>query len=707
MGAVMATTGVSVGIDIGGTFTDLVAVTAKGDLRTRKLLTTPADHLQAISEGLTGLLADAAISGGDVETLVHGTTIATNAILERRGAKCGLLTTRGFRDVLEFRRLRVPNLYGTAWKKPTPLVPRRYRREVDERIGSGGEVIRPLDCHEVRKVVAEFVADGIESVAVCLINAYANPAHEREIGVILRDEFPDLAVSLSTDILPEIQEYERTSTTVVNAYVMPLLRRYLTRISGGLRKLGMASPMLIMQSNGGLLTVGETMQRPVHIVESGPAAGVMAAARFARVLDEDHLIAFDMGGTTAKASLVERGEPTQAHEFEVGGTASSARRLAGGDGYVIRSAVIDLIEIGQGGGSIAWLDSAGGLHVGPQSAGSDPGPSCYSRGGTAPTVTDANVLLGYLNPHHLLGGKLAISRDRAEAAIATTIGIPLGLATVDAAWGVHLIATASMTRGVKAVTTERGRDPREFTLLAYGGGGPLHAVGIAAALGVRRVVVPPAPGVFSAVGLLFSSVEVHESQTCLGAVDRLDFPRVAGLRMGLRSKAAARLRDAGFAADEIAFRELADLRYAGQTYELAVPLAADPLLAETIPALREAFAQEHLRAYGHRGREGTVELVTLRVVARGARGSKDQGFVRPPTPHRTAGARGPRPAYFGPKWGIVETRTLERSQLSDVPTVGPFIIEEYDATTVIPPGWSAVLDVSGAVLITPGEAEAR
>jgi N-methylhydantoinase A len=699
-------TGVSVGIDIGGTFTDLVAITAAGDVRTCKLLTTPADHLLAISEGLTALLADAGVGGSDVETLVHGTTIATNAILERRGAKCALLTTRGFRDILEFRRLRIATLYGTTWKKPPPLVPRHYRRELDERVGADGSVIRPLDRGEVRHVVAELVAAGIESIAVCLINAYANAAHERDIGTILREEFPQLALSLSTDILPEIQEYERTSTTVVNAYVMPLLRRYLTRISDGLGGLGIAVPMLIMQSNGGLLTIDETMHRPVHIVESGPAAGVMAAARLARALCEDRLIAFDMGGTTAKASLVEDGEPTQANEFEVGGTASSARRLAGGDGYVIRSAVLDLIEVGQGGGSIAWLDSARGLHVGPHSAGSDPGPSCYARGGTAPTVTDANVMLGYLNPQHLLGGKLAISRARAEAAIADTIGVPLGLDPLAAAWGIHLIATASMTRGVKAVTTERGRDPREFTLLAYGGGGPIHAAGIAAALGIRRIVVPPAPGVFSALGLLFSSVEVHETQTYLGAVDRLDFSRVAEMRAALRTKATARLVDAGFAANAIMFREFADLRYAGQTYELTVPLAAARLSPETIPALQEAFAQQHMRAYGHRGREGAVELVTLRLVARATRGAADELSARAPTQHRAAAPVGARPAYFGPQWGLLETRTLDRSQLGEVPSPGPLIVEEYDATTVVPPGWHAALDPSGAMLITADEAEA-
>jgi|RhiMethySRZTD1v2_1073278.scaffolds.fasta_scaffold00397_29 N-methylhydantoinase A len=698
--------GLAIGIDIGGTFTDLVAITGNGDVHTCKLLTNPADHLDPIQKGLATLLADTNAAGADVETLIHGTTIATNAILERRGARCALLTTRGFRDVLEFRRLRVPSLYGTGWRKPPPLVSRRYRRELDERVAANGEVIRPLDPDEVRRIVRELVETGIESIAVCLINAYANPVHERAIGALLRSEFPDLPLSISTDILPEIQEYERTSTTVVNAYVMPLLRRYLTHISGGLGAIGVQAPMLIMQSNGGLLTVPETMARPVHIVESGPAAGLMAAARLARFLDEERLIAFDMGGTTAKASLVEGGEPTLASEFEVGGTASSARRLAGGDGYVIRSAVLDLIEIGQGGGSIAWLDSAHGLHVGPQSASSDPGPCCYGRGGTMPTVTDANVVLGYLNPRYLLGGGLQISRERAELAISRVVAEPLRLDVIEAAWGIHLIATASMTRGVKAVSTERGRDPRDFTLLAYGGGGPLHAVGIAAALGIQRVVVPPAPGVFSAVGLLFSSIEVHETQTCLGALDQVDLERVDAIRAALRAKAATRLAAAGFESQEIVFRELADLRYMGQTYELTIPLAAHPLTREGVPALEQTLGEHHMRAYGHRGRQRALELVTLRVIARGARETASDWLVRPPVRHRAAAPIGVRKAYFGPTWGMIDAVTLERSQLEDVSPGGPLIVEEYDATTVVPPGWTVSLNPSGAMVITSDDAKA-
>jgi N-methylhydantoinase A len=699
MAAMNGSGALSVGIDIGGTFTDLVAIAPGGTVHTCKLLTTPADHLEAIRNGLGMLLVDAGGKGDDVEVLVHGTTIATNAILERRGARCALLTTRGFRDVLEFRRLRVPSLYGTTWSKPQPLVPRRFRRELDERIGADGEVLRPLDACEVRSIVAQLVEARIESIAVCLINAYANPAHEREIATILRDEFPSISVSLSTDILPEIQEYERTSTTVVNAYVMPLLRRYLTRISDGLATMGVHVPMLIMQSNGGLLTIAETIQRPVHIVESGPAAGLMASARLAQKLGEDRLIAFDMGGTTAKAALIEGGRPAQTNEFEVGGMASSARRLAGGDGYVIRSMVLDLVEIGQGGGSIAWLDSAAGLHVGPQSAGSEPGPCCYGRGGQKPTVTDANLVLGYLNPERPLGGKLAISRELAETAVKNVIAEPLQLNVLDAAWGMHLIATASMTRGVKAVSTERGRDPRDFTLLAYGGSGPLHAAGIAAGLGIRRVLVPPVPGVFSAVGLLFSSVEVHETQTCLGALDNLDVEHIEAMRAGLRAKAGKRLAGAGFSDQEIIFEELADLRYTGQTYELTVPVPEGPLTRRGVSALEHVFGAHHMSAYGHRGRENAVELVTWRISARGGRGDRGDQFVQPPSSICAPGAVGSRKAYFGPDWGLLDAVTLERSQLRSAARRGPLIVEEYDTTTVVPPGWTAQLDRSGAMVI--------
>jgi N-methylhydantoinase A len=631
---------------------------------------------------------------------VHGTTIATNAILERRGARCALLTTLGFRDVLEFRRLRVPSLYGNTWSKPPPLIPRRYRCELDERIAADGQIVRPLDPIEVRAVVAELAQAGIESIAVCLINSYVNPMHERQVEEIIRNEFPSICLSLSADILPEIQEYERTSTTVANAYVMPLLRHYLTRISDGLIGMGIHEPMLIMQSNGGLLTISETIQRPVHVIESGPAAGLMASARLAQELKEDRLLAFDMGGTTAKAALIENARPTRTHEFEIGGTASSARKLTGGDGYLIRSTVLDLVEIGQGGGSIAWLDSAGGLHVGPESAGSEPGPSCYDRGGTRPTVTDANLILGYFDAERPLGGKLILSRPRAEAAIKSFIADPLELSVLDAAWGIHRIAIAGMTRGLKAVSIERGRDPRAFTLLAYGGSGPLHAVGIAEGLGIKRVLVPPVPGVFSAVGLLFSGMEVHEAQTCLGALAHLRPERIEAIRAGLRSKAMLRLKRAGVAERDIVFEEAADLRYAGQTYELTIAAPRGELNPSSVAELERAFGDEHMRVYGHRGREQAVELVTWRMTARGGRESGKRPFMCQPFTRIDTAMAGVRKVSFGPSFGVLDAMTLGRSHLKSGPYRGPLIIEEYDSTTIVPPGWTAVLDGSGAVVIT-------
>jgi len=432
----------------------------------------------------------------------------------------------------------------------------------------------------------------------------------------------------------------------------------------------------------------------------------MASARLAQALEEDRLIAFDMGGTTAKAALIENGRPTQTNEFEIGGSASTARRLAGGDGYVIRSMVLDLVEIGQGGGSLAWIDSAGGLHVGPQSAGSEPGPCCYGRGGREPTVTDANVVLGYLDPERPLGGKLVISRELAETAIENSIAGPLELGVLEAAWGIHRIAIASMTRGVKAVSTERGRDPRDFTLLAYGGSGPLHAVGIAEGLGIGRVLVPPVSGVFSAVGLLFSSVEVHEAQTCLGALAQLDVARIEALRDRLRDKATGRLTGAGFSAEEIMFEERVDLRYAGQTYELTVPAPAGPLTPAAITAIEHAFGEYHMLAYGHRGREQTVELVTWRTSARAGRAGRGDQLAQPVGLDRAARRVGLRKAYFGPGRGLLDAPTLERSHLQGASRPGPLIIEEYDTTTVVPPGWTASLHDSGAMIITSDAAGA-
>ena len=489
-----ASTPVRAGVDIGGTFTDVVLATAGGRQAVRKLLSTPDDYSRAVFDGLTEAIADLGADLGAVGEVVHATTVATNAILQGAGARCALITTEGFRDVLEIGRLRIPSLYNLSYDKRPPLVPRRHVFEVRERISARGEVDSPLDPESVAAAIDGVLASGAEAVAVCLLNAYANPDHERAVAEALRQRAPDLDVSIATDILPQIGEYERTSTTVIDAYVKPLVRHYLERFGDRLRDNGVDAPVFIMQCGGGLSPLSLAVRQPVTMVESGPAAGVLAACNTATAMGLEQVVSFDMGGTTAKASLVEGGTVTRTHDYEVGGGISAASRLVGGGGYPVKRAGCRRRRgrrrrrqhrLGRYGGS---------LRVGPRSAAVAPGPACYGRGGTAPTVTDANVLLGYLNPEAIAGGTLAIHPDLARQAVQESVAAPLGLDPVEAAFGIHLIANSEMTGAIRAVTTQRGQDVRDFALLAFGGSGPVHAAILAREAGMGTVIVPPSPG---------------------------------------------------------------------------------------------------------------------------------------------------------------------------------------------------------------------
>ena len=495
-----------IGADVGGTFTDVIALDGDGTARISKVLSTPPDYDTAVVGAVTAL-------SGPVAGVVHGTTVATNAVLERRGAKTALVTTAGFRDVLELRRLRIPHMYDPFWRKPDPLVPRRHRFELAERITADGEVLAPVRDDEVRLLAAELRAAGVDSVAVCLLHSYRFPGHEEVVGKILREELPHVEVSLSSEILREQREYERTATTVVNAYVRPLMGRYVAAIRDGLDGAGVEAPLTIMQSSGGVMTSADATRRPVLALESGPAAGVVAALGIARRLGLENAIAFDMGGTTAKASLIEDGAVSRAREYEAGGSLSTGSRLMRGAGELLRIPSIDIAEVGAGGGSIAWLDPAGGLQVGPRSAGAAPGPACYGRGGEEPTVTDANVFLGFIPPGPLASGDLSVSAELAEQAL-ERIAPTLELTTAETAAGVHAIANARMTRALRSVSSERGRDPRDFALIAYGGSGPVHAAGLAEELGCTTVLVPALAGLFSSLGLLFARPEFHDVHPC-------------------------------------------------------------------------------------------------------------------------------------------------------------------------------------------------
>ncbi len=684
------------GVDVGGTFTDLVLVAPDGRALTRKVLSTTADYSRAIISGAMALLAEASLPTDAVAEVIHGTTVATNAILERKGARTGLITTAGFRDLLEIGRLRLARLYDLDFQRPAPLVPRRLRLEVTERMSHLGEIITPLERESAEAAIDRLLVEGIESVAVCLLHAYANPAHEQAIAELVKKRVPDLALTISSEILPEMREFERTSTTVTNAYVMPVMARYLESLERELGRRGLRAPLLVMQSNGGVMTAEAGRRRPVHVIESGPAAGVIATAALARRIGERNVISIDMGGTTAKASVIEGYEIKRTGEFEIGGSMSQGSRLYKGSGYLLRVPAIDIAEVGAGGGSIVSVDAAGALHVGPRSAGAEPGPVCYGLGGTEATLTDANVCLGYLHPERLPSG-LTLHADRARRALSEQVAARLGIELLEAAHGVYLLGCAGMARAVRAVTIERGRDPQEFTLVAFGGNGPLFAAEMARSLEISTVLVPPAPGVWSALGLLEAEVEHHLVRTFLRPLTGLAPGGLASAVAELEREADTLLAAQGYGAD-VEIERSADLKYQGQSFELAVPLGALDGGDDAIRALAEAFSQEHERTYGHKAEGDPIQIVNLRLTARARRPADGpEAMCFAPS---ARGAGGERQAYFGAGFGTLATSVIGRADLGQHARPGPLLIDEYDATTLVPPDCTARLDTHGNIVIT-------
>ena len=687
-----------VGVDVGGTFTDIVLLGSDGTIHTKKISSSVGNYAQAIVDGLAEVFRETGLAGGAIEEIRHGTTVASNAILEHKGARTGLITTQGFRDVLEIRTLRMPRLYDIGWTKPPPLVERYLRQVVDERVNAAGAVERALERADAERAVDALLAENVEALAVCLLHSYANPVHELAIREVISAKAPRLPCSLSCEVLPEIKEYERTSTTVINAYVTPVVSTYLKALRKGLDEAGVRARVLLMQSNGGLTTDAAAAERPIHIIESGPAGGVIGAQALARAKHLPKIITFDMGGTTAKASIVEEGEVTRAAEYAVGAGIMIGSRLLTGAGYTLKVPAIDLAEVGAGGGSHVWIDAGGALQVGPESAGAAPGPVCYDKGGETPTITDANLLLGYLNPGYLVGGAVRLNPDKARRAFEEKIAGPLGMSVERAAHGAHLIAASNMIRAIKAVSTERGRDPRDFSLFAFGGNGPVFACGMAAALGIGRIVVPPSAGLFSSFGLLYADVEHHYGRTLRRLLRGSDRREIEQAWDALAKQALDQLTAEGFAGEKAKVRRSAALHYHGQTYELSVPLPEGPL---DFAWLEEAFGREHERTYGHRaGPDEPVELVSIQVVGLGLRDG-------PSVPERVRASRAePEPpparrAYFGPESGWRETPIVRRSELSR-PRSGPLIVEEYDATCVIAPDAHAELDAGGNIVIRIG-----
>jgi N-methylhydantoinase A len=686
-----------VGVDIGGTFTDIVLIGSDGAVLTKKIASSVEDYARAIVEGLAEVFSEAGIAGSAIEEIRHGTTVASNAILEQKGARVGLITTKGFRDVLEIRTLRMPRLYDIGWTKPAPLVERYLRQVVDERIDHRGRIERALDPADAERAVAALLAEKVEAIAVCLLNSFVNPSHELMLRDIVRRRAPGLPLSVSCEVLPEIKEYERTSTTVINAYVMPIVATYLEAMRRRLDDAGIAARLLLMQSNGGLTTDKAAVERPMHIIESGPAGGVIGAQALALTGGLDRIITFDMGGTTAKASMVEDGKVMRTQEYAVGAGIMIGSRLLTGAGYTLKVPAIDLAEVGAGGGSHVWIDAGGALQVGPESAGAAPGPVCYDAGGKIATVTDANLILGYLNPGHLVGGALKLNADKARSVFAASIAERLGMSLEAAAYGAHQIAASNMIRAIKSVSTERGRDPREFALFAFGGNGPLFACGMAAALGIGRVIVPPAPGLFSSFGLLYADIEHHYARSFRRLLRRADLREIEQAWGELAGQAASQLAIEGFTGARARLIRSAALHYKGQSFDLVVPVPDGPIDERMVTYLEEAFGAEHERTYGHRaGIEEPVELVAIQVVGQGLR----EG---PSVPERMVSSRPepvpgpPRRVYFGER-GWIETPVLRRSDLARRRT-GPLIVEEYDATCVVPPGAIAELDRAGCILI--------
>ncbi len=688
-----------VGIDIGGTFTDIVIVAPDGSISPIKVLSTPDDYSRAVIDGLGRLVRRASVGAQQIEELVHGTTVATNAILEKRGARTALITTAGFRDVLEIRRVRMPQLYNIQWAKPEPLVPRYLRFEVNERIDSNGDVLVPLDEAMVCDIVEALRREAVEAVAICLINAYVDPTHEQRVAAILRDQLPNVRLSVSSDITRELKEFERTSTAVIDAYVKPVVDEYLSSLESSLSRDGIDSRLLVMQSNGAVMSVDAARDHPCFLIESGPAAGVIAGRALAERVAEPNLITFDMGGTTAKAALIEHGRVGLTDEYEVGAGITVGTRLMKGDGYLLRIPAVDLAEVGAGGGSVAWVDAGGRLQVGPHSAGAAPGPACYGLGGEEATITDANVVLGYIDPGQFAGKTAAIDPDLAWRAL-QRLAEKLGMTTLDTALAVHVVGNARMSRPIRAVTVERGLDVRDFTLLAFGGSGPIHAASLAAELGIKRLLIPPLAGVFSAIGLSLAHAGHHFVRTFRRRIDTLPAREFREACADLEREAGQQLQRLNYPPGEVRFETSADLRYVGQAFNLTVDLGdtiSDP--ATALEGAVKEFGAQHQRTYGHRADGDPVEIVNIRLRASIDTSTVWPNYVALSVDH--AEQRPSRRMLFQRDDGLIETPVVQRAALVEV-LDGPLAIEEPDTTIVVPPGWWASLDQWSNVRIELG-----
>jgi N-methylhydantoinase A/oxoprolinase/acetone carboxylase beta subunit len=680
------------GFDVGGTFTDFVLQGPTGELTTAKRLTTYPDPGDACLAGLDELLGRAGIGWGEVTEAVHGTTLGSNIVIERKGRHVGLLTTRGFRDVLVIGREKRYQVYDLEIEKPPPLIPRRLVGEVTERVLADGSIQTPLDEADARRAVRELAARGVTTLAVCFLHAYLNPTHERRLAEIVAEEAPHVAVSVSHEVSPAWREYERTSTTVVNAYVMTALREYLRGLQAAIKARGYRGRLFVMQSSGGIATAEAMERHPVRMIESGPAAGALMAAVYGELAGCRDLIAFDMGGTTAKLALIEQGRPFTTTSFELHRVGHAA-----GSGLPMNIQALDLVEIGAGGGSIARAH-LGVIAVGPESASSMPGPVCYARGGVEPTVTDANLVLGYLNPDFFAGGTMRLSLPAAARAIEDKLARPLGLTLEAAAWGVHQIVTTNMELATRVVSIERGRDPRQLTLVAFGGSGPVHGCRLAQALGVPRLILPAAAGVTAAIGLLAAEVRFDVARTYVGRLDDVNPEMIAAMYAEMTEQATAVVRESAVAGP-LALMRTADARYVGQGYELTVPVPDGTLDAAALARVRASFDDIYAGHYGYAQPAEPVEVVTWKLSVSG--GAPRVALAKASAEPGESPRKAVRKAYFPETHGYVDTPVYDRDRLwAGLSLTGPAIVEERESTTVLPPGAAAMVDAYANLIVT-------
>ena len=681
-----------VGFDVGGTFTDFVLQAPSGELTTGKRLTTYPDPSAACLAGLDELIERAGVSWAELSQAVHGTTLGSNVVIERKAQGVGLLTTRGFRDVLIIGREKRYQVYDLQIEKPSPLIARRFIGEVTERVLADGSVRTPLDEADARRAIRALAARGVTTLAICLLHAYLNPAHEQRLAALVAEEAPRLTVTLSHEVSPTFREYERTSTTVVNAYVMAAIREYLRGLGAALGERGYRGRLFVMQSSGGVATA-EAMERyPVRMIESGPAAGALMAAAYGELTGHRDLIAFDMGGTTAKLALIENGRPFTTTAFEL-----HRVNNAPGSGLPMNIQAIDLVEIGAGGGSIA-RPRLGVIAVGPESASSTPGPVCYGRGGDEPTVTDANLALGYLNPEYFAGGAMRLHPGGAARAIEDKLARPLGLSLEQAAWGIHAIVNTNMELATRVVSIERGRDPRGLTFVAFGGSGPVHGCRLAQALGVPRVILPAAAGVTAAIGLLAAEVRFDVSRTYVRRLDALEPARLDAMYGEMAAQAMEVVRDSAVGGAVTVVRSV-DARYVGQGYELTVPVPGGPLAAAALVRVRASFDEIYAARYGYAQPAEPVEVVTWRLSAIG--GAPRVTLAKAATSPVAGALKGRRRAYFPEAGGWVDCPIYDRYKLAaGLQIAGPAIVEERESTSVLPPGAVATVDEYADLIVT-------